>query len=261
MQLQTIFSLEVALKPTHQHLCCDDLSSRPSAPQIRASGARSNARSNESTASLNLTSTGVAIRIPQIQQKFGITLDYEIAALKEPCQHINASFPSRNFGSTKKSFQQSWFSKFSWLHYQESADSVYCHVCIRALVGNSLVLDTSQKHIEKSLLELPGYSNWKNALDGKKGFKKHEQSAIYQSALSSRVAVGNQNVANLMLSSHTQQKQLNRAMLIKVTSSIAYLAKQGLAFRGDWDCQAGSENNSNHYQLLQLREDDENLLQ
>ena len=45
-------------------------------------------------------------------------------------------FPKRDFGQkkvVKRSCQASWFSKWPWLHYQQSSDAVFCHVCVNAL--------------------------------------------------------------------------------------------------------------------------------
>ena len=44
-------------------------------------------------------------------------------------------FPQREFGwpphVTKRSFQPSWFAKWTWLHYNEE-DAAYCFYCIKA---------------------------------------------------------------------------------------------------------------------------------
>ena len=44
-------------------------------------------------------------------------------------------FPKRSFGKTKideLSFQPSWFVKWPFLHYDEVADRVFCHTCMKA---------------------------------------------------------------------------------------------------------------------------------
>lgn len=43
-------------------------------------------------------------------------------------------FPKRSFGIKSvvhRSFQHSWFSKWPYLHYNEAADTVYCHTCLK----------------------------------------------------------------------------------------------------------------------------------
>ena len=49
---------------------------------------------------------------------------------------------------------------------------------------------------------------------------------------------------------HCQKKATNRRMFLKVLSSIRYLARQGLALRGD-----GDEQDRNFLQLLKLKDD------
>ena len=51
--------------------------------------------------------------------------------------HPNESFkfPKRSFGKMKIvewSFQPSWFVKWLFLHYDEVADRVFCHTCMKA---------------------------------------------------------------------------------------------------------------------------------
>ena len=43
-------------------------------------------------------------------------------------------FKPRPFGKKKvvlRSFQPSWCQKWSWIHYQETKDLAFCHICIR----------------------------------------------------------------------------------------------------------------------------------
>ena len=55
-------------------------------------------------------------------------------------------------------------------------------------------------------------------------------------------------------------KQNNREMLLKILSSIRYLARQSLPLRGNWKEEEKSEYDSNFFQLLKLRcEDDPKL--
>ena len=53
-----------------------------------------------------------------------------------PHQPRGISFPKRSFGKKKivmRSFRDSWFDSWSWLHYHEEMDVAFCHVCVRAL--------------------------------------------------------------------------------------------------------------------------------
>ena len=50
-----------------------------------------------------------------------------------PNQPMHFKFLKRQFGKTtvvNRSFQYQWFEKWRWLHYGESHDLVFCHMCI-----------------------------------------------------------------------------------------------------------------------------------
>ena len=45
------------------------------------------------------------------------------------------SFPKRPFGKknpVERSCQAAWFQSWSWLHYDEGEDTVFCYICMRA---------------------------------------------------------------------------------------------------------------------------------
>ena len=53
-----------------------------------------------------------------------------------PHQPQSFAFPRRAFGKTAvvyRSFQRGWFSTWKWLDYNETADSVTCHLCCKAV--------------------------------------------------------------------------------------------------------------------------------
>ena len=55
---------------------------------------------------------------------------------EEPHQPKAFSFPKRSFGKKNavfRSFQQDWFTKFPFLHYDEAKDVAFCHVCLMAV--------------------------------------------------------------------------------------------------------------------------------
>ena len=89
---------------------------------------------------------------------------------------------------------------------------------------------------------MEGCANWKKATEK---FAQQEKSNFHRicfEAVSSTVDVEdmlNQQAAN--------EKQQNRDCFLKILSSMRFLARQGLALRGD-----GDESNSNLHQLLRL---------
>ncbi|XP_056003508.1 zinc finger MYM-type protein 1-like [Ostrea edulis] len=171
----------------------------------------------------------------------------------EPNQPKALSFPKRTFGKkapVQRSFQGSWFDSRPWLHYDEPRDLAFCHVCMVAKRDGKL---TSTK-ADKAFLE-SGFSNWKDATAG---FKSHEKSECHQAAVERVVTLPKvtKDVGEMLSVSHANDKKVNRQCLLKVLSSIRFIARQGLALRGD-----GDDSESNYIQLLKLRgEDDSKIL-
>ena len=92
-----------------------------------------------------------------------------------------------------------------------------------------------------------GFSNWKDAT---RCFGKHEATAAHKAALDFVVSIPNttSDVGMMLSSAHAKQKKFNSTCLLKIAQSIQYLAKQGIAFRGN-----GDETDGNFMQLLNLR--------
>ena len=64
------------------------------------------------------------------------------------------------------------------LHYDERRDAAYCHTCLKALQSGMLTSSNADAAFTKN-----GFSNWKNALEKKKGFQKHESSDSHMEAV------------------------------------------------------------------------------
>lgn len=91
-----------------------------------------------------------------------------------------------------------------------------------------------------------GFLNWKDAT---RAFVKHESYNFHKSAaaaLASRV-----DIVDMLSKQVTAEKQKNRQYLLKVLSSIRFLARQGLPLQGDSD-----DTDSNLHQLMVLRGED-----
>ena len=101
-----------------------------------------------------------------------------------------------------------------------------------------------------------GFSNWKYAMETKKGFQKHEPSVSHMKAVARyftapATVIG--DIGDLLSERHALQKSMNRKILLSILSNIRYLARQALLLRGDWNTETRSEENSNFHQLLNLR--------
>ena len=68
---------------------------------------------------------------------------------ERPCQPRRASFPKVSFGKTAvktRAFQPAWFDKWPWLHWDNSSERVFCHVCVRAVQAGKLSTTMLTKH-------------------------------------------------------------------------------------------------------------------
>ena len=101
-----------------------------------------------------------------------------------------------------------------------------------------------------------GYNNWKSATEKNKGFRKHEASASHKEAVARYISTPAEvigDVGELLCNQHAEEKMKSRKVLLAILGNIRYLARQALPLRGNWNLETGSEENSNFYQLLKLR--------
>lgn len=91
----------------------------------------------------------------------------QVAIPSKPNQpYDDYRFPKKKFWDNYHSFKPSWTKQFSWLHYNESNDSVFCWYCMKAVESGKL---KSSKREDSFTTQ--GFSNWKNATTA---FRKHE---------------------------------------------------------------------------------------
>ena len=166
----------------------------------------------------------------------------------KPNQPPQFDFPKREFGKTKpvkRVFQAQWFKKWKWLHYDCSRDLVFCHICISALKGG--MLNRSVGNVKDSAFLFSGFSNWKDATVG---FASHEKSVTHRRAVEAVITIPQttRNVGEMLSSAHAEEQCKSRQCLLTIAHNIRFLARQGIALRGD-----GKEDDSNFTQLLHLR--------
>ena len=140
-------------------------------------------------------------------------------------------YPKHEFGKknvVKRSFQPSWFTKWPWLHYCEDIDVVFCCICILALRQKKMQLNRGDTSFVSK-----GFSNWK---DGTIGFKNHEASASHKEALQvTLLPTTCSDIGDMLNKQHADIKKLNRECLLKILYNLQFLARQGIAIRGDND--------------------------
>ena len=84
--------------------------------------------------------------------------------------------------------------------------------------------------------------------------KRHEQSSSHRQAVETTITIPSTTVSidEQLCHQLSKEKEINRGMLIKIISSVRFLARQGLALRGD-----GSEDDGNFYQMLKVKVEDD----
>ena len=96
---------------------------------------------------------------------------------------------------------------------------------------------------KKSFLVI-GVTNWKDATVK---FQKHENSDFHKHCVES---LSSQDVGELFNKEVLRERHTNHECLLRILSSVQFLARQGLPLRGD-----GDEEDSKLYQVLMLRSD------
>ncbi|XP_044856759.1 zinc finger MYM-type protein 1-like, partial [Mauremys mutica] len=144
----------------------------------------------------------------------------------------------------KRSFQQSWLSRFKWLEYNIKLNRAFCSVCKNCSEKKILIFSTKA---EPTFIS-SGFQNWKHAL---RGFTSHEKSSCHKEAVMKYAALQSQvNVSALVSASYRKESQSARIALHNIFTSVQYLAQQGIALRGH------NDSDSNLMQLLLLRSTD-----
>ena len=138
-------------------------------------------------------------------------------------------------------FQNSWYDEFKWLHYSEDVKGVLCYTCLIAKKNDTI--SNFSKQSNPAFIE-NGFRNWKKA---KEKFRKHEMCETHRRAvLQLQQSYGPLVQQQLLQFNQKSQKEAQKALLL-IISSVRFLARQGLAFRGH------KENEGNFWQLLKLR--------
>ena len=165
-----------------------------------------------------------------------------------PRQPKLSSFPPSQFGKQTRSFQSAWFKRWKWLDWDDDMNGVFCHSC-----RNAALLHFKLSKRAESTFSTTAFRNWKDAT---RSFRKHESSTAHKEAALKWVHYSkSQSVAAQISKQLLRDQVLAQKCLLKIISSLRYLARQGLAVRGH------SENDGNLMQLLQLRgEDSDDLI-
>lgn len=150
--------------------------------------------------------------------------------------------------SYSRCIQPSWYQKYPWITVCTTSYKIFCHPCRFARQKGLITFSRRQAH---SFVE-EGFYNWKKALEK---LEEHDKSEMHKEALLKQAAYSSGTDVSAQLSAqHSRAQKHNQRMLIKLISSIHFLARQGLSLRGHSE-DVGSLD-GNLYRLLLLRSED-----
>ncbi|KAJ8050048.1 hypothetical protein HOLleu_03089 [Holothuria leucospilota] len=159
---------------------------------------------------------------------------HEIPAVEQPyqpCPSDPVRIPPKVTKSQNVNFQYKWFQMWPWLHYSESLKGVLCFTCSSAYQQG--LLDLANK--KEDAFISTGFNNWKKVTGlGKHKlgrFQEHEMSETHRFAAVQLKAQKQAAVVAQVAEHKCKQQELNRRMLVKVFTSVRYLARQGLPLR------------------------------
>ena len=116
-------------------------------------------------------------------------------------------FPKRDFSGRKRNFQHEWFTKFSWLHYDEAQDKAYCFICVKSMKENLCPKNFSNSEA----FTYHGFDYWNKAFER---FKMHEESKEHKD---SRILLQKAPQVDEILDFQcVTQRATNRKCLIKI---------------------------------------------
>ena len=128
------------------------------------------------------------------------------------------AFPKRSFGTGSgkrvRSFRAEWCTKFSWLHYDTTADSAFCHVSLTAEHEKRLL--ASKKRDQTFISRC--FTYWR---DPKACFAKHGDRTCHKEAFYSEILPRQtDDVAKRLSAAHSAENVENRRMLLHIMQSI-----------------------------------------
>jgi hypothetical protein len=160
-----------------------------------------------------------------------------------PRQLHLTQFPRTQFGKQFRSFSSPWYVSRPWLEYSLTKDAAFCFCC-RLFVTSSI-----GNNAEEAFMST-GVSDWKNAIlkfDRHVQSKSHADAFIRWNEFQTTAKTGTV-VAQLSIHHH-QTVSRNREYLSRIIKIVLFLAKQGLAFRGN-DESYNSRNKGNFLELV-----------
>ncbi|KAL5863353.1 hypothetical protein ACOSQ3_000867 [Xanthoceras sorbifolium] len=161
-----------------------------------------------------------------------------------PFQPMLDKYPLTSDGKQNRSFQKSWFERFSWLEYSIEKVRAFCFPCY-------LFDNVSSKH---STFTINGFHSWKRIKCGTKcPFVQHEgvHNSQHSFAIQNWYTLkdSSRHIDKVMNTVSQQEILQNRLRLKTSLETVKWLAMQGCAFRGN-DESINSTNRGNFIEML-----------
>ena len=186
----------------------------------------------------------------QVSLLSALALELESGCYQPDTDSINVlDVPVQVINGKRRRMQPAWFKRYPWLHYSRHLSAVLCFSCAKA---TALSLTGLSCKIQQTFIT-KGFSDWKKAMDK---FADHEKCSSHRHAVMQLQQSASTPSIDVQLSAQRAADQARaRLALLKLISSVRFLARQGLALRGH------DENEGNLMQLIQLRSEDVSVLQ
>ena len=115
------------------------------------------------------------------------------------------------------SFQESWFDRWGWLHWDVVTEHVFCHICVLAFKQNTLNAENTNAAFITQL-----FQNWKDATGA---FRGRELSSCHKEVKNMiTLPTIARDVGECLSSIVAEQKRVDLESFLKVLSSMQYLA-------------------------------------
>ena len=153
-------------------------------------------------------------------------------SLKEPFQPRDeetltstsqATGTGKNF--RRRTFQPDWYNSYPWISLCPTNKSVFCYYC-RTMKQKGLLTFSSR---QESVFSESGFKNWKKALER---FKDHKASQAHRESIENQRLLHQPSVASQLETQLATAQALHRTLFEKELSSIRYLLRQGMPWRG-----------------------------
>lgn len=135
--------------------------------------------------------------------------------------------------SNNRSFRASWYKQFKWLQYSPTKDAAFCYACVQFNPNGT----------KETAYTESGFRNWKNALDVKRGFPKHEKCQTHLQAMimweERKLRISTCTSVSSMVNETVLEK--HRYYVKSIVEVIQFLVVNELSLRGNYVIEEATE--------------------